>query len=125
LDCRRIGKFAAPMTDIDVPQARKTVDIFAALGIAQNRALPLDNDERLPVVIGVVQRMNEIAPVAFEQLRGAVHIPSYPPSARPIPLPRSRRNALRFWPARSRLPRGARGTGQPLWTGPLTLRLRD
>jgi hypothetical protein len=25
--------------------------------------------------------MNEIAPVAFEQLRGAVHIPSYPPSA--------------------------------------------
>jgi hypothetical protein len=33
------------------------------------------------VVIGMVQRVNEIAPVAFEQLRGAVHIPSYPPSA--------------------------------------------
>ena len=69
------------MTDIDVPQPGQPVDVFAALGIAQYRALPLDNDQRLPVVIGMVQRMNEKAPVAFEQLRGAVHIPSYPPSA--------------------------------------------
>ena len=87
--------------------------------------LPLDNDQRLPVVVGVMQRVNEIAPIGFEQLRGAVHITSYPPSARPVPLPRPRRNALRFWPARSRLLRQARGTGQPPWPGPLTPRLGD
>ncbi len=73
------------MTDIDVPQSGQPVDVFAPFGIAQYRALPLDDDQRLPVVIGMVQRVNEIAPVAFEQLRRAVHSPSYPPDRNTYP----------------------------------------
>ena len=81
LRARRIRQLATAVADVDVPQPGQPVDVFAAFGIAQYCALPLDNDQRLSVVIGMVQRVNEIAPVAFEQLRGAVHIPSYPPSA--------------------------------------------
>ena len=47
--------------------------------------LPLDDDQRLPVIIGVVQRVNEITPVGLEQLGGAVHVRSYPRA--PLALP--------------------------------------
>ena len=34
---------------------------------------PLVDEQRRLVVLGMVQRVNQKAPVAFEQLRGAVH----------------------------------------------------
>src|SRR5882724_1849214 len=61
------------VADIDVPQTRKPVDVFAAVGIAQHRALPLDDNQRLAMVIRVVQRVHQKPPVAFEKLRGVVH----------------------------------------------------
>src|SRR5271170_5957656 len=69
-----VGQFAPPVTDIDVPQSRQAVDVFAAVRIAKRGALALDNDQRLPVVVGMVQRVNQIAPVGFDQLGGAVHL---------------------------------------------------
>ena len=85
LRARRIGQLAPAMADIDVPQPGEAVDIFAALGVAQHRPAPLDDDQRLAVVIGMVQRVNEIAPVRFEQLGGAVHVRSF--SRAPLALP--------------------------------------
>ena len=72
---RGIGELTASVPDIDVPQPRKAVDIAAALGIVQHRPLAFDHDQRLAMVVGVVQRVNQIAPVALDQLGGAVHDP--------------------------------------------------
>ena len=69
-----VGQLAPSVTDIDVPQSRQAVDVFAAVRIAKHRALALDNDQRLPVIVGMVQRVNQIAPVGFDQLGGAVHV---------------------------------------------------
>ena len=42
------------MADIDIPQTREAVDVFAAIGVPQHRPAALDHDQRLVVVIGVV-----------------------------------------------------------------------
>jgi hypothetical protein len=54
------------MADVDIPQAREAVDIFVSLRVAQHRSAPLDDDQRLPVIIRMVQRVHEIAPVSLE-----------------------------------------------------------
>ena len=76
LRARRVGQFGAAVADIDVPQTREPVDVFAAVGVAQHRTTPLDDDQRLPVIIGMVQRVDEVAPVGFEKLIGVVHFRS-------------------------------------------------
>ena len=90
LGARRIGQLGPAMADIDIPQTRQPVDVFAAIGVAQYRALPLDDDQRLAVIVGMMQRVNEIAPVRFEQLGGAVHLCLlscvHPTALRPRPL---------------------------------------
>ena len=70
---RRIGQFAPAVPDIDVPQPGEAVDEFAPVGEVQHRAAPLGHEQRRFVLLGVVQRMNQKTPVAFKQLRGAVH----------------------------------------------------
>ena len=69
-----VGQFAPAMTDIDVPQPRQAVDVFAAVGIVQHRTSALGDDQRLPVIVGMMQRVNQIAPIGFDQLGGAVHL---------------------------------------------------
>src|SRR5277367_2587145 len=69
-----VGQFAPPMTDIDVPQSREAVDVFPAVRIAKHGALALDDDQRPPVIVGMVQRVNQIAPIGFDQLGSAVHV---------------------------------------------------
>src|SRR6516165_5109719 len=76
------------MTDIDVPQTREPVDIFAAIGIMQHGPTPFDDDHRLPVVIRVMQRVDEIAPVGFDKLAGVVHGRSYVRAFSSIAYPR-------------------------------------
>src|SRR6516162_10908574 len=87
---RCVRQLSATVADIDVPQPRQAVDVFAALGVAQHRALAFGDDQRLPVIIRMMQRVNEKSPVAFEQLSSAVHgVPlplafcGYPYRARP------------------------------------------
>ena len=63
----------AAVPDIDVPQPGEAVDDLAPVGEVQHRALALVDQQRRLVLLGMVQRMDQIAPVAFEQLRGAVH----------------------------------------------------
>ena len=41
-------------------------------------AAALDDNQRLAVIVGIVQRVDEIAPVGFEKLAGVVHRRSYP-----------------------------------------------
>src|SRR5438046_451718 len=84
------------MADIDIPQTRETIDILAPLGVAQHRALAVDDDQRLPVIVRVMQRVQQKPPVGFEQLGGAVHlcllwiVPPYPgPTASTSLLPRT------------------------------------
>ena len=72
LRARRVGQLGPAVADIDVPQPRQPVDIFVAVGVAQHRALALDDDQRLTVVIGMVQRVDKVAPIGFEQT-GGVH----------------------------------------------------
>ncbi len=82
-----IGQLASSVSDIDVPQTREPVDVFAAIGTAQHGPMPFDDNQRLTVVVGMMQRVNQVAPVGFEQLGDAVHVASSPPV-------RTRRNAL-------------------------------
>ena len=65
-----IRQFAAAVTDIDVPQAGEAVDIAASAGVVEHRPLALDDDQRLAVIVGMVQRVNQITPVAVDQLGG-------------------------------------------------------
>ena len=78
LRARRIGQLGPPVPDIDVPQTRQPIYVFAAVGVAQHGATALDDNQRLAVIVGIVQRVDEIAPVGFEKLAGVVHRRSYP-----------------------------------------------
>ncbi len=72
----RISQLASAMANIDVPQPREPVDIFSAVRSAQHRAFPLNDNQRPPVIIGMVQRVDEIAPIGFQKLAGVVHVRS-------------------------------------------------
>jgi hypothetical protein len=61
------------VSDIDVPQPGEAVDDLAPVGEVQHRAAPLGHEQRRLVLLRMVQRMHQKTPVAFEQLRGAVH----------------------------------------------------
>src|SRR6202008_3891837 len=76
-----VGPLSAPVPDIDIPQPRQPVDVFTALGVTQYRALPFGDEKRLPVVIGMVQGMHQIAPFGLEkQLGGSIRINFLSPS---------------------------------------------
>jgi len=66
------------MPDIDVPQRRQTIDVLAAVRGAQHRAVPLDEDARLRMLLRVMQRMDQMPPVGIEQYvtgcRMVVHV---------------------------------------------------
>ncbi len=68
-----IGQFAAAVPDIDIPQPREAIDHLAPIGEMEHRPLALGDEERRLVLVGMVQRVNQIAPVDVEQFRGAVH----------------------------------------------------
>ena len=70
---RSIGQFLAAMPDIDVPQARQTVDIFFAVVGPQHRALATDEDFRRRMVLGMMQRVDQMPLVRFEQRTDVVH----------------------------------------------------
>jgi hypothetical protein len=61
------------MPDIDVPEAGQPVDDLAPVGESQHCALALGDEQRRLVLLRMVQRMDQIAPVDVEQLSGAVH----------------------------------------------------
>jgi hypothetical protein len=56
------------VADIDVPEAREPVDVLLALGVDQEFALGADDDERLLVLLGVVQRVDQVLLVGFDDL---------------------------------------------------------
>ena len=68
-----VGQFLAPVADIDVPQARQPVDVFAPVVGGQHRTLAADKDFGGGVVFRVVQRMDEMALIRFEQRGDVVH----------------------------------------------------
>ena len=70
---RGIGKLAAAMADIHIPQSGQPVDIAAAVRGIEHRSLALDDDQRLPVVVGMVQGMHQKPPIGRDQFAGAVH----------------------------------------------------
>ena len=92
-----LGQLGAAVADIDVPQPRKPVDVFAALGVVQHRATPLGDDQRLFVIIGIMQRVDEVTPIRFEKLADVVHwslLTAKPPrlSLTASALPKQRRS---------------------------------
>ena len=68
-----IGEHAAAVPDIDVPQPRQAVDHLAPVGEVEDRPPALLDNQRRLVVLGVMQRVDQKAPVALEQFRRAVH----------------------------------------------------
>ena len=62
-----VGEFLAAVADIDVPQRGQGVDVFAAVGGAQHGALPRDVDLRGGVILGEVQRVDQVALIGRHQ----------------------------------------------------------
>ncbi len=61
------------MANIDVPQPAEPIDHTAPGDIVEHRALAVVDEQRRLVIIRVMQRMNQVLAVGFEQLRRAVH----------------------------------------------------
>jgi hypothetical protein len=55
---------------VDVPQARQAVEVFAPLGVGEHRPLPLDPDVGRRVVVGVVQRVEQMGAVVGNEVGG-------------------------------------------------------
>src|SRR5207237_600673 len=94
-----IGQFAAAMPDIDVPQPSQAIDDLAPVAEVQDRPPALLDQEWRLVLLGVVQRVNQKAPVALEQFGRAVHRVLLRPASSPTligsaPLKQRRRSAI-------------------------------
>ena len=92
---RGVGELCPAMPDIDVPQTRKPVDQFAPVGEVQYRALALDDDQWLAVVVRMVQRVKQKTPIRLDQLGRSVHVALLCPVAVLLaaPLPDNRPHA--------------------------------
>ena len=50
-----------------------------APGIVKHRPMPVGDDQRLAVIIWVMQGVNEKTPVGLDEFSGAVHVGSFSP----------------------------------------------
>ena len=69
----RLGQFLAAVPGIDVPQARETVDVLLALGIDQHLAASLDKHDRLFVILGMMQGVDQMALIQFDECACCFH----------------------------------------------------
>src|SRR5438128_195173 len=64
------GTLRAPMPHIDVPEPREPVDVLVAADVPDRRAAPADIDDRLRVLGGMVERMDQVLLVGLHELGG-------------------------------------------------------
>ena len=74
---RGVGELAAAVTEDDIPEAGKAVDVLLPVGIDERRAVAANPDAAGPVNRGIVQRMDQRGEVAREEVRqGRVIVPA-------------------------------------------------
>jgi hypothetical protein len=63
---RGFRQFFAPMSHVRVPQAGQSIQEFSSLSIPHDGAVTFDQEERLDVVAGMVQRVQEVLTVLLQ-----------------------------------------------------------
>src|SRR2546429_9087343 len=67
----RVGAFRAAVVVVGVPEPRQPVDVLVATDVPDRRTAPADVDDRLRIVHGMVERVNQVLLVGLHELGGS------------------------------------------------------